>query len=46
MDDPKVRQPDISRARKMLGWEPTVSLADGLEPTIEYFRTHRESPER
>ena len=31
IDDPRVRQPDISRAREVLGWEPTVSLRDGLE---------------
>jgi dTDP-glucose 4,6-dehydratase len=37
-DDPKVRQPDISRARKMLGWEPKVELRDGVSRTIEYFR--------
>lgn len=36
-DDPKQRQPDISRARKLLDWEPTTSLAEGLAPTIEYF---------
>jgi dTDP-glucose 4,6-dehydratase len=37
-DDPKVRQPDITRARTLLGWEPTVQLEDGLEHTIAYFR--------
>jgi dTDP-glucose 4,6-dehydratase len=37
-DDPKVRQPDITRARTLLGWEPTVSLDQGLTSTIEYFR--------
>ncbi len=37
-DDPKVRQPDIARARAELGWEPRVPLADGLARTIEYFR--------
>ena len=37
-DDPKVRQPDISRARTLLGWEPNVSLAEGLGATIDYFR--------
>ncbi len=37
-DDPKVRQPDISRAREILGWEPQVSLESGLADTIEYFR--------
>ena len=37
-DDPKVRQPDITRARTMLGWEPAVPLRDGVERTIAYFR--------
>jgi len=36
VDDPKVRQPDISRARDLLGWEPEVSLRDGLQKTIEH----------
>jgi len=36
-DDPKVRQPDITRAREVLGWEPKVSLRDGLAKTIEWF---------
>ena len=35
VDDPKVRQPDISKARELLGWEPKVSLAEGLKRTIE-----------
>lgn len=38
-DDPKVRRPDISRAREVLGWEPKVKLEDGLAKAIEYFRT-------
>ena len=38
-DDPKQRQPDIALAKKELGWEPKVSLADGLKETIAYFRT-------
>jgi UDP-glucuronate decarboxylase len=38
-DDPKQRQPDISRAREQLGWTPKVSLADGLKPTVEYFKS-------
>jgi UDP-glucuronate decarboxylase len=38
-DDPKQRQPDISRARKHLGWVPRVSLAEGLKPTVEYFKS-------
>jgi nucleoside-diphosphate-sugar epimerase len=38
-DDPKVRKPDITRARTLLGWEPKVDLRTGLTSTIEYFRT-------
>jgi dTDP-glucose 4,6-dehydratase len=37
-DDPKVRQPDITRARTLLGWEPKVSLEEGLKKTLAYFR--------
>jgi dTDP-glucose 4,6-dehydratase len=37
-DDPKVRQPDITRARRLLGWEPKVSLDEGLSRTLTYFR--------
>ena len=37
-DDPKVRQPDITRARTLLGWEPTVGLEQGLVKTIDYFK--------
>ena len=39
VDDPKVRQPDITKARSRLGWEPRVRLEDGLKRTIDYFRT-------
>ena len=38
-DDPTQRQPNIARARRLLGWEPTVLLHDGLKETIEYFRS-------
>ena len=37
-DDPRQRQPDISKARQLLGWEPSLSLEEGLPPTIDYFR--------
>ncbi len=37
-DDPARRRPDISRAKELLGWEPKVSLEEGLVPTIDYFR--------
>jgi dTDP-glucose 4,6-dehydratase len=43
-DDPKVRQPDITRARTLLGWEPKVPLQEGLVKTIEYFRTKIAAP--
>ena len=39
VDDPKVRKPDITRARTLLGWEPKVELREGLTKTIDYFRT-------
>ena len=39
VDDPKVRQPDISKARATLGWEPQVDVREGVRRTIEYFRT-------
>ena len=38
VDDPKQRQPDITRARTLLGWEPKVSLEDGLRTAIDYFK--------
>lgn len=38
-DDPKVRQPDITRAKELLGWEPRVSRKEGLKKTLEYFRS-------
>jgi dTDP-glucose 4,6-dehydratase len=39
VDDPKVRQPDIGRARSILGWEPKVDFEEGIRHTIEYFRS-------
>lgn len=38
VDDPKVRQPDITKAGRILGWEPRVALEEGIAKTIEYFR--------
>jgi UDP-glucuronate decarboxylase len=38
-DDPRQRKPDISVAREVLGWEPTVALEDGLARTVDYFRS-------
>ena len=37
-DDPQQRRPDITKAQTILGWEPTVSLEEGLRPTVDYFR--------
>lgn len=41
IDDPKVRQPNITRAKKLLGWEPNVGLEQGLKKTIEWFKTQK-----
>jgi nucleoside-diphosphate-sugar epimerase len=38
IDDPKQRRPDITRARTLLGWEPTTELEAGLEKTVQYFK--------
>jgi dTDP-glucose 4,6-dehydratase len=46
VDDPRVRQPDIGRARSLLGWEPRVGLDEGLVKTIEYFRGTLANSER
>ena len=45
-DDPKQRQPDISRARKLLDWNPTIPLGEGLEKTIAYFKERVEKGEQ
>jgi dTDP-glucose 4,6-dehydratase len=44
VDDPKVRQPDITRAKEVLGWEPRVDFEEGIKETIEYFREALASP--
>jgi dTDP-glucose 4,6-dehydratase len=45
-DDPNVRQPDIARARQVLGWEPVVSLEEGLARAIPWFRQKLEKEGR
>ena len=42
LDDPKLRRPDISKAKRILGWEPKISLDEGLTLTIDYFRQKTE----
>ena len=44
-DDPKQRCPDITKARTVLGWQPRVSLEEGLGKTIEYFRSKELAPQ-
>ena len=46
VDDPQQRRPDISRAKKILGWEPRVSLEDGLKETIRWFQVNLDAPGR
>ncbi|WP_406659827.1 UDP-glucuronic acid decarboxylase family protein [Methanolobus sp. ZRKC3] len=41
VDDPKVRRPDISRAKEVIKWEPKVGLKEGLEQTVDYFRKNK-----
>jgi UDP-glucuronate decarboxylase len=38
-DDPKQRKPDIAKAKQLLNWEPTIRLEEGLQKTIDYFRS-------
>lgn len=45
-DDPTVRRPDISKAKKILGWEPKVNLEEGLKKTVEYFKLKMERESR
>ena len=45
-DDPQRRCPDITKARALLGWEPTVGLEEGLSQTIKYFRSEIALQER
>lgn len=45
-DDPKVRQPDISKAKQILGWEPKVSRTEGIKRTLEYFKRLIEKKEK
>lgn len=45
-DDPKVRQPDITRARQILGWEPKIDRHEGLKRTLEYFMKEVKSTEK
>jgi len=46
VDDPQQRRPDISRAKKILGWEPRVSLEEGLKETIRWFQANLDAPGR
>jgi dTDP-glucose 4,6-dehydratase len=39
VDDPKQRQPDISRAKELLNWQPTISRSEGLKKTYDYFKS-------
>jgi dTDP-glucose 4,6-dehydratase len=45
-DDPKIRRPDISKAKRVLGWEPKVTLDEGLTVTIEFFRNKVSQPRK
>ena len=45
-DDPKQRRPDITRARRLLDWEPPIDRREGVKRTLEYFLSQRESAAR
>ena len=45
-DDPKVRQPDISKAKRVLGWEPKIPLEEGIKITLEYFKQRLKAKDR
>ena len=45
IDDPQLRRPDISRARRLLGWEPEIELEEGLVTTIEHFAAEMSTAE-
>jgi nucleoside-diphosphate-sugar epimerase len=45
-DDPTRRQPDITRARERLGWQPTIEIEAGLSATIDYFRSRLAAPDQ
>ena len=40
VDDPKIRKPDICKAKELLDWEPMVEIDEGIRKTIEYFRNN------
>jgi len=44
VDDPRVRQPNIARAKEVLGWQPRVDFDEGIKATIKYFRESLASP--
>lgn len=46
VDDPKIRRPDISKAKRLLEWEPKISVEEGLKKTIEYFKSVRKEPRK
>ena len=45
VDDPMQRRPDISKAKRLLGWEPSIELREGVQRTADYFRSRATSVE-